>query len=119
MTAPDPEVAERLATELVEARLAACANLVPGVTSIYWWEGAVERAQEVLLVLKTTGERLPELVKRAAELHPYDVPEVLALPVEVGHGPYLRWVADETADRGADGRPDTGTGGDAGRGEGP
>lgn len=97
MTAPDPEVAERLATELVEARLAACANLVPGVTSIYRWEGAMERAAEVLMVLKTTEERLPALVARAAELHPYDVPEVLALPVHEGYGPYLRWVAEETS----------------------
>lgn len=98
MTAPDLDVAERLATTLVEARLAACANLVPGVTSIYRWEGAVERAQEVLLVLKTTTPRLAELMRRAAELHPYDVPEVLALPVEAGHAAYIRWVADETSD---------------------
>lgn len=96
MTAPDPEEAERLATALVEARLAACANLVPGVTSIYRWQGAVERAEEVLLVLKTTGERLPELVERAVEMHPYEVPEVLALPVEAGHADYVRWVVDST-----------------------
>lgn len=106
MTAPDPEAADRLATALVEARLAACANLVPGVTSIYRWEGAVERAKEVLLVLKTTRQRLPALLERAAELHPYDVPEVLALPVEAGHVPYLRWVADETSPGG--GGEDTG-----------
>lgn len=97
MTAPDPEVAERLAEELVKARLAACANLVPGVTSVYRWKGAVERASEVLMVLKTTENRLPALVERAAGLHPYDVPEVLALPVDEGYGPYLRWVAEETS----------------------
>lgn len=102
LTAPDPDVAERLATSLVEARLAACANLVPGVSSIYRWEGEVERAGEVLLLLKTTEERLPELVERAAALHPYDVPEVLALPVGEGYAPYLRWVVDETAVRSRD-----------------
>ena len=62
VTAPNVDVAERLATQLVESRVAACANLVPGVTSIYRWEGTVERAEEVLLVLKTSAERLPELL---------------------------------------------------------
>jgi periplasmic divalent cation tolerance protein len=97
VTAPDAESAERLATALVEERLAACANLVSGVTSIYRWEGKLERAGEVLLILKTSEARLPELLARVAELHPYEVPEVLALPVRAGYPPYLRWVDRETA----------------------
>ena len=97
MTAPDGETATELAEALVRARLAACANVLPGIRSVYWWEGEVERATEVLVVLKTVAERVPELVERAVELHPYDVPEVLALPVDEGHGPYLRWVEDEAS----------------------
>jgi periplasmic divalent cation tolerance protein len=97
VTVPDMEVAERLATRLVQTRAAACVNLVPGITSIYRWEGNVERADEVLLILKTSDERLPDLLARTAELHPYDVPEILALEVPEGHGPYLAWVARETS----------------------
>lgn len=100
MTAPDAEVAEALATVLVEERLAACASVVPGVTSIYRWEGEVQRDQEVLMVLKTTAERLPRLVDRAGGLHPYEVPEILSLPVDGGLDDYLRWVAAETAPSG-------------------
>jgi periplasmic divalent cation tolerance protein len=94
-TAPSIEVAERIAGALVEERLAACATVVPGVVSIYRWEGALRREGEVLVVLKTTGERVESLRSRVVELHPYDVPEVLALGVQAGHEPYLAWVRDE------------------------
>jgi periplasmic divalent cation tolerance protein len=94
-TAPSIEVAERIAGALVEERLAACATVVPGVVSIYRWEGALRREGEVLVVLKTTGERVESLRSRLVELHPYDVPEVLALSVQAGHEPYLAWVRDE------------------------
>ena len=97
MTAPDAETAESLARTLVDERLAACANLVPGVTSVYRWEGEVQRDAEVLVVLKTTRDGLAGLEARAVELHPYDVPEVLALPVVGGHAPYAAWVAGEVA----------------------
>jgi periplasmic divalent cation tolerance protein len=89
------EVAEGMAGALVEERLAACATIVPGVVSLYRWEGAVRREGEVLVVLKTTGERVESLRSRLVELHPYDVPEVLALGVQAGHEPYLAWVRDE------------------------
>ena len=95
MTAPDAEVAERLARTLVDERLAACANIVPGVVSVYRWEGEVQRDSEVLVILKTSAEVLDDLESRAVELHPYDVPEVLALPVRGGHEPYLDWVRAE------------------------
>jgi periplasmic divalent cation tolerance protein len=94
-TAPSAEVAETIGTALVEERLAACANLVPGVTSIFRWKGEVSREPEILVVLKTTPARLGTLRRRLVELHPYDVPEMLALEVRGGHAPYMEWVRAE------------------------
>ena len=93
VTVPDAETAETLVSTLVEEGLAACGNIVPGVVSIYRWQGQVERAGEVLLVLKTTAAAVPRLLDRVPALHPYEVPEVLVLPVAAGHAPYLSWVA--------------------------
>lgn len=92
VTAPDLDVAARLARALVEEELAACCNLVPGIRSIYRWEGAVHDDGEVLLVVKTQAERLERLTARVVELHPYALPEVIALPIVAGHAPYLAWV---------------------------
>jgi periplasmic divalent cation tolerance protein len=100
MTAPDRATAESLAESVVRERLAACASLVPGLTSVFWWEGRLQRAEEVLLLLKTQADRVPALIARAAELHPYDVPEVLALSVEAGFAPYLEWVRAESRPHG-------------------
>lgn len=94
-TAPDKSVAESLASSVVEERLAACANLIPGVTSIYRWEGEIRTDAEVLVVFKTTDDRFNALRDRVLELHPYDVPEVLALPVPEGSADYLDWVREE------------------------
>lgn len=94
-TAPDSSVAESLATRIVEERLAACANVVPGVTSIFRWEGEVQRETEVLVVFKTTRAGFADLRDRIVALHPYDVPEVLAFPVSSGSDDYLRWVVRE------------------------
>jgi periplasmic divalent cation tolerance protein len=96
VTAPSAEQAAALARALVEARLAACGNVVPGLRSIYRWEGQVRDEPEALLVLKTTRDRLEALRERLLALHPYDVPEVLALPVEAGSAAYLAWLAAET-----------------------
>ena len=96
VTAPDAACAERIGRALVDERLAACANLLPGVRSIYRWEGAIEEADEVLLVLKTRAAQVDALAARVAALHPYDVPEVLALPVAGGSARYLSWVREET-----------------------
>jgi len=97
ITAPaDGETPARLARALVEERLAACVNRIPGLVSTYWWEGKVEEDGEELLVAKTTEDRLEALLKRVPELHPYSVPEVLALPVEKGHPPYLDWLLGST-----------------------
>ena len=96
VTAPDPSTAERIARALVEERLAACVNLVPGLRSVYRWEGAVEEAEEVLLVVKTRSDRARALEKRVVALHPYDVPEVLRFAAAGGHAPYLDWVCKES-----------------------
>jgi periplasmic divalent cation tolerance protein len=96
VTAPSMEVAEQLVRAAVEERLAACGNIVPGVSSIYRWEGAIERAEEVLIVFKTERAVVPKLMARVQELHPYDVPEVVVLPVAAGLAPYLEWVPANT-----------------------
>jgi periplasmic divalent cation tolerance protein len=96
-TAPDGETAARIARALVEERLAACVNLVPAVRSIYRWQDRVEEAGEVLLVIKTRAERVDALAARLRALHPYELPELVALPVAAGLASYLDWVAAEAA----------------------
>ncbi len=96
VTAPGPDEAARIARAVVEERLAACGNVVPGVRSIYRWQGKIADDSEALLLLKTTRARLEALRARVLALHPYDVPEVLALPVEAGSAAYLAWIAAET-----------------------
>jgi periplasmic divalent cation tolerance protein len=90
-------VAEAMAGALVEERFAACANIVPGLTSIYRWEGKLCRDREVLVLLKTRRPRFAALARRVRELHPYSVPEIIALPVGLGASAYLAWVAESTA----------------------
>jgi periplasmic divalent cation tolerance protein len=90
---------EKIARALVERRLAACVNLIPGLVSTYRWKGAVERDNECLLVIKTRTERLDELREALVALHPYEVPELIVLPVVGGHPPYLSWL-DESVDDG-------------------
>jgi len=92
VTVPNVETADKLGEALVGERLAACGNVVGGVRSIYRWRGAVERDTELLCMCKTTRAGFERLRARIVELHPYEVPEVIALPIEVGHGPYLDWI---------------------------
>ncbi len=91
------EDAERIARALVERRLAACVNVVPNVVSVYRWKGEVARDEELLLVIKTRRDRLEALREALAGLHPYEVPELVALPVEAGHEPYLAWVDESVS----------------------
>ncbi len=91
-TAPTREKAERLARHLVEERLAACVNLVPGMHSIYRWQQAVESAEEVLLLIKTSADRLAALESTLHALHSYDVPEFLVLTADAGSEAYLSWL---------------------------
>ena len=97
LTAPDAGCAERLARALVEERLAACVNTVPGVRSFYRWEGRVEDAAEILLVVKTRADRTAALAARVRELHPYELPEVLELAAAGGSAEYLDWVRKESS----------------------
>jgi periplasmic divalent cation tolerance protein len=97
MTAPDSEQAAAWARTLVEERLAACVNLVPGLHSVYRWEGKVEEAQEVLLVAKTAADRCAALAARLEALHPYELPELLVLPVSGGSDRYLAWVLSKSS----------------------
>ena len=96
VSCPSPEKAAEIARALVEERLAACGSVVPAVRSIYRWEGKVQDDAEALLVVKTAGDRFEALRARVQALHPYEVPEVIALPVEQGNAPYLDWIATST-----------------------
>ena len=93
VTCPNRLVARRIATAVVTKRLAACVNLLPGIESTFRWEGKTDRAKEVLLVIKTTRRRFGALAHAIQRLHPYEVPEVIAVPITHGIGSYLGWVA--------------------------
>ncbi len=93
-------MAAELCRTLVSERLVACGNIVPGVRSIYRWEGHLEDEPECVLVLKTVKSKVSDLLIRVPELHPYEVPEVLVLRIESGHQPYLDWVYRETGSGG-------------------
>lgn len=97
VTASGPEEAERIGRALVEERLAACANLIPSISSTYWWKGKIEEASEALLVVKTRQDLLERLTARVRALHSYTVPEVIALPILGGNPDYLRWIDESTA----------------------
>ncbi len=92
VTCPTPAVARRLAQHLVTKRLAACVNIIPGVESLFWWQGKLDRCREALLVIKTTADGFERLRRAIRQQHPYHAPEIIALPVLRGHRPYLNWV---------------------------
>ncbi len=91
--------AERIGRAAVAARLAACANVIGGVTAFYWWEGRLQRGREAVLILKTTQDRLKRLIATVKKLHSYDCPCIEAVRVTAGFKPYLDWVARETKAR--------------------
>jgi len=97
VTAPDLKTARALAKAALQARLIACANLVPKLESHYWWQGRLESGTEVLLILKTTRGKLAALEKLVVARHPYDTPEFLALPLTAGNRKYLDWLAASCA----------------------
>jgi len=96
VTAGSVEEAERIGRALVAERLAACANILPGMRSIYWWDGKVEEASEAVLVLKSVRKNLAALTARVKALHSYAVPCVVALPIETGNADYLAWIVTES-----------------------
>jgi periplasmic divalent cation tolerance protein len=98
-TMPSAEIAESVVGTLVAERLVACGNITVPLTSIFLWRGQTERAGEVLVIMKTTASVVDAVTRRLAELHPYEVPEVLSLPVLSGHEPYLSWVRESIANQ--------------------
>ena len=96
LTTCPPDKADALAERLVEARVAACVNIVPQLRSVYRWEGKVQRDDEALLLAKTTADRFEALKACILEHHPYELPEVIGLPVGHGHTKYLEWVVEQT-----------------------
>jgi periplasmic divalent cation tolerance protein len=95
-TVPNRGTGERIARALVEERLAACVNLLPGLVSTYRWQGKVEQAAECLLIIKTAHSRFDTLRERIKSLHPYDVPEIIAMPISQGDAQYLKWISENT-----------------------
>ena len=98
VTAPKLTVARKLARGILKNRLAACANLVPGVESHYWWEGKICRDAEILMVMKTSRAKLKVLEEFVLAEHPYDTPEIVVLPIDSGNRRYLKWVGESVKD---------------------
>jgi periplasmic divalent cation tolerance protein len=96
-TVPDDDLGDVIARALVDERLAACVNIGAAMTSVYRWKGSIERDVERQLVIKTTRDRVPAVEARLAELHPYELPEFLVIPIGDGGGAYLAWVAEQTS----------------------
>lgn len=88
--------AEAIAEALVEARLVACANILEGIDSVFRWEGKIRREREVLMIVKSRSELFDDIAQRVRDLHSYEVPEILAIPILKGFGPYLAWLESET-----------------------
>ena len=96
MTAASVEDARTIGRALVEERLAACVNVIPGMVSLYRWQGALEEAREVVLIAKTRAEKFDALAERVAEIHPYDTPCAIRIDISAGLPPFLDWIAAET-----------------------
>lgn len=100
ITVPDRERAEVIAQALVQERWAACVNILPSVHSIFFWQGAIQQEEELLLLVKSRRDLFPSLAARVKELHPYAVPEIIGLPILEGWEDYLRWVKESTREEG-------------------
>jgi periplasmic divalent cation tolerance protein len=98
ITAGSQAEAERVGEALLQSRLAACVNLLPGVNSFFWWEGKIDRAAEVLILVKTKRELMPDLLEQVRAVHSYEVFEAVALPILAGSPEYLRWLEESTAE---------------------
>ena len=100
VTAADLQTARKLAQAALEPHLVACANLIPKLESHYWWQGKLERGNEVLILFKTTAGKLKALEKVILANHPYDTPEFVVLPITAGNERYLQWVSESVAQAG-------------------
>lgn len=96
VTCESVEQAKKIGKAVVERRLAACANILPGMETIYWWNGKLEEGQESVLIFKTTTDLVEQLTEAVKEIHSYEVPCIIALPVQAGNPDYLRWIEQET-----------------------
>ena len=96
ITCPDGKSAARITNDLLEKRLAACGNIVPGLKSLFWWHGKKHAAEEVLLMLKTRQDLVKKIVRAVKKIHPYKNPEIIALPIVGGSKEYIKWVEEET-----------------------
>jgi len=95
ITIDTKEEAQRIAKVLLEQRKAACVNIIPGVSSLFWWEDKLDSAQESLLIVKTKASVLNEVIRLVKEIHSYDVPEIIAMPIVGGNQDYLEWIGKE------------------------
>lgn len=102
MTAPDAATARAIGRDIVERRLAACVNMLPGMESLYWWNGQVQQEREVVLLAKTTAAAWDALRKRVVELHPYEIPCIVRLEITDGHEPFVRWIGEHVRVPGKD-----------------
>ena len=98
MTVPDHETATRMGRALLEQRLAACVNILPQVQSMYWWEGKIQSESEVVVLAKTTASLFESLSACVLGLHPYEVPCIVAVALDHGNAPFLRWIDEQTSD---------------------
>jgi len=98
VTVPDPEQAELIAGKLIEKHLAACCNIIPGISSIYHWQGKIHKDSELLLLIKTTSEKYEMLEKEILALHSYDVPEIIAADITAGSRKYIEWIRQTVED---------------------
>lgn len=96
ITAKDKSEAEKIANKLLEEKLIACANILEGVKSLFWWEGKIDQADEALLILKTRKELFTRIVSTVKTLHSYGCPEIIALPIVEGNKDYLQWIKEST-----------------------
>lgn len=98
ITAPEEEQAKKIADQLLSKRLIACVHILPKASSLFWWQGRIDSAEEVLLILKTKEDLLDEVVKTTKKLHSYEVPEIIALPIIGGSEEYLEWINESLKD---------------------
>lgn len=94
VTCPNDKVAKDLARGIVESKLAACVSIIPAITSVYEWQGKIQEDSEVLLMIKTRSSKVPDLTQYVRANHPYEVAEVISLPIDQGNPPYLKWIRD-------------------------
>ncbi len=97
LTCPDQDIATKIAKEIIGRRHAACANILPPSKSFFRWEGAIQEAEEVTVIIKTGADKWPVLEQAIKEMHPYDIPCIIAVPVAAGHAPFLQWIGDEVS----------------------